>query len=415
MQRLVQAGLFGKGLVSISTPKMVGRYNDALRQLGIEPTTLTSFEVDGIGWSWQIAREKGNMSYLCAGPTNPMGVILTPSQRSKPIWMPFSSYERQLLGAYFELHHNAITDITATTFLGLDIDQELTRYESPYDLLRVRYVVLRSVAGGLFDAAHEQHGLIERFQEEPTGWFDASLRAQLVESGRTWGDLRMRRIDIPPFQVPVSSYYTNAFGGVFILRSRAVDKALLIAVDASQLRKLGGCEEYALDDSNLAEHVLKEGLVEINLRWYRKHPEVLREKCDSILADLLGRISPEINFGELKMAQRRAFAARHADELPEVYHMLERFSLDLRNGGRPKIEKLDPQLSAILLRPHDDLSETDQEAVWMLLCRLQLIDMYRFYLSDRNRFFAEYQTWPDAKRAWAVDVIRKHYVPRMSQ
>jgi len=76
-----------------------------------------------------------------------MGVIVSPSQRGKPIYSPFNSYDRRMLDAYFDRYHQTIADLTATTYLGLDIDQELTRYETPRDLLLVRYIVVRSIAG----------------------------------------------------------------------------------------------------------------------------------------------------------------------------------------------------------------------------------------------------------------------------
>ena len=84
MERLIRDGLFGAGLIAIDTPELVGRYNACLQQLGIAPTDLTSFRIDGMGWSPEIARDKGDIHYLCAGIANPMAVIVSPSQRGKP-------------------------------------------------------------------------------------------------------------------------------------------------------------------------------------------------------------------------------------------------------------------------------------------------------------------------------------------
>jgi hypothetical protein len=232
MERLIRDGLFGAGLVPVDTPEMVGRYNACLQQLGIEPTGLERFRIDGLGWSPEIAREKGDNHYLCAGIANPMGVILSPSQRGKPIYSPFNSYDRRMLDAWFERHHQSVADITATTYLGLDIDQELTRYQTPRDLLLVRYIVVRSIAGGLFDAAAEQRLLIDRFMADDLAWFDPRLRAELVESARQWGDLRYRRLEISPLRFDLWSFYTQAFGGVFVLRCLKSGGTLLVVEDA---------------------------------------------------------------------------------------------------------------------------------------------------------------------------------------
>lgn len=184
MKRLIEAGLFGAGLVPVDTPQLVARYNACLMHLGIEPTSLGTFNIDGVGWSPEIASERNNNRYLCAGEANPMGAIITPLQRNKPIYFPFSSYERDMLYAYFGKFHNAVADITATTFIGLDIDQELTRYETPYDLTLVRYIVVRSVAGGLFDAATRQRELLTKFEADDLGWFDGKLMEDIIQSGQ---------------------------------------------------------------------------------------------------------------------------------------------------------------------------------------------------------------------------------------
>ena len=66
-QMLIDSGLFGRGLVPIATPKGVAMFNEALGTLGIGPTKLTRFDIDGIGWSPQIGQfigiEQGSLKY----------------------------------------------------------------------------------------------------------------------------------------------------------------------------------------------------------------------------------------------------------------------------------------------------------------------------------------------------------------
>lgn len=415
MKKLTDAGLFGAGLTPIDIPQLVDRYNLCLKFLGIEPTTLTLFSIDGIGWSPEIAIEKNNNYYLCAGIANPMGVIMSPNQHNKPVYFPFSSYERPMLHAYFERHHNAIADITATAFVGLDIDHELTRYESPYDLTLVRYVILRSVAGGLFDAAKEQKTLIERFVSDSLDWFNPSLHQALIESGKKWGDLRHRQTDIPDFRFEVQSYYTLAFGGVFVLRSERTGSTILIIEDEDVAAKTKNVEKYAEIDPELPLRLRREGFAEINLGWYRTHQDVLGEKKENLLAYVLCQKNPDINYTALKLAQKRQWALKLADELAPVYHQIERFSRELATGRNPKIDTLPGELQLLLLRPHSKLPESEQDVVWMLLSHIQQIDVFRLYASDKNLFFTQCQTWPENFQDWAANLIRERYVPRMNQ
>jgi len=417
MRRLIEGGLFGAGLVLIDTASLVSIYNDCLSHLGIGPTVLQTFSIDGVGWSPEIAEEKNNNQYLCAGIANPMGVIVTPDQRNKPIYLPFSSYERGMLRAYFDRHHNSIADITSTNFIGLDIDQELTRYETPHDLTLVHYIVVRSLTGGLSEAGRCQKELIERFQGEGLVWFDSKFRGEIIENARIWGDLRHRRVDIPDFRFDIKSYHTRAFGGVFVLRCSREDKTILVVEDKKMLDGFGKnlCEAYWVYDPLLIDRLRRAGFVEINFGWYRKHPEVIVDKKDGILADILTSEFPDVSYQKLTNVKKRHWGIRLADKLPAVFHELERLTWQLSNGDRLKAESCSSELRAILLRPRHDLSESEQEVIWMFLCRLQFTDVFRLYYSDKNRFFTEYQLWPDSKKEWAIKIIREKYVPRMNQ
>ncbi|MBI2056203.1 MAG: hypothetical protein HYT37_02390 [Candidatus Sungbacteria bacterium] len=415
MKKLIEAGLFGAGLTPIDTPELARRYNICLKFLGIEPTALTTFSVDGIGWSPEIALERKNNYYLCAGIANPMGVIMTPNQRNKPVYFPFSSYERPMLRAYFDRHHNAIADITATAFVGLDIDQELTRYESPYDLTLVRYVILRSIAGGLFDAAKEQKALVGRFMSDTLDWFNTPVIPALIKSAEKWGDLRHRSTDIPDFRFDIHSYYTLAFGGVFVLRSERTGGTILIVEDEKMETLKKDIERMALSDKELPSRLRREGFAEINLGWYRQHQEVLTEKKENLLAWMLCKNDPVADFVNMKMAQKRQHAMKLADDLPPVYHQIERFSRELAAGRNPKIDSLPSELQVLLLRPHAKLPESEQEVVWMLLSHIQQIDVFRLYAADKNSFFTQCQNWPENFLDWAATIIRERYIPRMSR
>lgn len=417
MNKLMEAGLFGGGLTPVDTPVLASRYNAALEQLGIGPTLLEKFHIDGIGWSPEIAQEKGDNFYLCAGIANPMGVIISPNQRKKPVYIPYNSYDRPMLEAYFERHNGSIADITSTSYVGLDIDQELTTYESPMDLLLVTYVTLRSVAGGLFDAAMRQKELVEQFKKEELSWLDRKLVGELKENSARWGDLRHRRIDIPPFPFNVGSFYTRAFGGVWLLRSGKSKKQMLVLPDNAHLAqcKRPGVEVFARGDLGLPEYLWREQLVEINPRWYKDHPDVLQDKKETMLARVIGEHDPEVNLADLKAAQKRQWARKLADHLPPAFRTIEILHKQLECGESPNIEHIDSALKLILYRPHRRLDTSEQEVMWMLLCRLQRgFDILRTYESDKNYFFSEYNSWPDSMKDWAINLIRERYVPRMN-
>ena len=80
-------------LVEVSSPALVKRYNAALESLGLKPTKLSSFHLDGRGWSPEIANEQTN-DYLSHGPANALAIILSPDQRDKPLYAPSTSFDK---------------------------------------------------------------------------------------------------------------------------------------------------------------------------------------------------------------------------------------------------------------------------------------------------------------------------------
>ena len=85
MKILQERGFFGAGLVPVTTPLLVDRYNDCLKAIGKEPTERKRFAIDGAGWSPQIAAERNDPNYLCHGEANLYAVLLTPEQKGKPV------------------------------------------------------------------------------------------------------------------------------------------------------------------------------------------------------------------------------------------------------------------------------------------------------------------------------------------
>ena len=93
MEKLKAAGLFGGALVSVSG-SLITRYNGCLAMLGVTPTKLERFTIDGMGWSPEVAEEKGENYYLNIGEANSNAIIITPEQKDKPVHMPFHSFDQ---------------------------------------------------------------------------------------------------------------------------------------------------------------------------------------------------------------------------------------------------------------------------------------------------------------------------------
>ena len=103
MDKLKQANLYRSELIPVSG-KLVERYNKCLKTLGFSETKLKSFSIDGVGWSPEVAEEKKNVQYLNHGDANPHGIIISPLQKGKPVYLPFHSFDREMMQHVFRTH-----------------------------------------------------------------------------------------------------------------------------------------------------------------------------------------------------------------------------------------------------------------------------------------------------------------------
>jgi len=136
MDLLLQYGLFGGGLVTIDSPEVIRRYNTALREMGLRTTNLTSFRIDGMGWSPEIAEELDDFYYLSHGGTvNPYGLIVTPKQEGKALYAMHHSFDIEMFQSIFDRNRKQIEDITREEAIWFPIDNGVQFYDTPSSLL----------------------------------------------------------------------------------------------------------------------------------------------------------------------------------------------------------------------------------------------------------------------------------------
>lgn len=418
MRLLEQEGLFGGGLVPVNTPELAERYNRCLEDIGTEPTPLRQFSIDGIGWSPEIASEKKDNFYLSHGGANQFALILTPQQYKKPVYFPFHSFTRNLMREVFDNYLRQIADITRDTVIWLDIDQELSHYLNPLDLLMVESVLVRPVSvNRIMIAAKEQRELIREFTSDSETWFDPDLRKEIVSSAKKNGDLRFRSILIPdiPFN-DTRSFYSMAFDGVYVFRDiLKKESSMLILENEELLKELGEDVKgvFSISDFTLPSRLIYEELTELDLSYYQKNPDVLNIKRECILTDVLARHRPGVRYDELNPARRKKIVRELKNDFPQVFFEIERLGRQLSRGYLPDISGLSYKMLKILMYPSPKLPESVQDILWQLITEIAPQDVVLLYTYNKIKFFQLYQTWPYGKKQWAVKLIKKHYVSRM--
>jgi hypothetical protein len=405
------------GLLAVRQPSLVERYNACLEEIGLPRTYRTAFRVDGWGWSPEIAEEREDPFYLShLGPANPYAILLSPAQRELPIHFPYHSFDRDLMAEVFRTAGRQIADLTASTALWIDVDQEIAAYREPRDLLMVEAITLRfRAAGGLMAAAAEQRELVRRFRTDRLAWADRELLARLAANAARHGDLRYRSLDIP--DIPYTHtrcFHSRAFGGVYVFRDLPGGRPLLVVADPAQPVLPSGEDaphlEYRLHDPDLLALLYREQLVDLQPSLYRDNPALLERLAEAVLLRAIAEADPAADLGALGASERkrRRLVLERDGLLPPLYGEVERLLLLLHRGQAPDLSGASPELTRALTHPHRRLPEGAWNTVRHLLVQLSPHDVVRLHAYDKPAYVAARAAWPENYRRWADAVTRRH-------
>lgn len=419
MQKLQETGLFGGGLVRINSPRLVERYNKGLALIGVPPTSLTEFEIDGIGWSPQVAEEKGRIKYFSPNADTQFALILTPDQKGLPIYTPFNSFDRALMEKFFMQFAKQIADVTQISAICLDIAGDITHFGSPLDLLMIESTTVKSSdVESLMKAAVEQRKLVSEFRSSEKLWADTSFCEKLIASAESHGDLRFRAITIPDMNyTEIRSFYTRAFGGTYVFRDIKKAEYLLVLEDDTQADHTVEHEQIWLaSDIELPGLLIKEDLAEVTLSEYREKPGLERiEKLRGYLfAHAYYANGGEEDLTTVSDTQKRSWLSEHKDQLPAVYFELERLTAQLRKGTAIRDIEVSDEAKLLLMHPDKKHRDCTRKVVWQLLTRLVPYDVEHLFVYNRVLFYTLYRAWSAPKQVWAINQLKAAGYPHQT-
>lgn len=418
MKILQERGFFGAGLVPVTTPLLVDRYNACLEAIGKEPTSRKRFAIDGAGWSPQIAAEKNDPNYLCHGEANLYTILLTPEQRGKPVYMPMHSFDWKILETVHNEHREAIHNLTSLSGVILDIDQGIDEYYSPFDLLMMHSIVVKaSTPSGIMDQATRQRLMVAQFRHEDDAYTNRNLIGNLIESAKGFGDLRHRSVNIPgvPFS-QVQNFYTRALGGVFVFRDTPKRSTPLIIIegeaqgDADEER--AGLYHVGPDPLPMLRALERSGLVKRVVRLEESEQKRrLKEVIGYLLARAIYDSGCNENIGTMAAPKRKGFRVKASEHLPESYHQLAGYlrALDTDSSPPPLRTTLPAWRHSLIPSPGLDSLTTD--IVWQLLCLVDPVNIEMTYRHSKHQFYRLYQKWNPGQREWAVYLLEKKGLP----
>ena len=410
MDKLKQANLYRSELIPVSG-RLVERYNKCLVKLGFAKTKLKKFSIDGVGWSPEIAEEKGDESYLCNGPSNPHGIIISPLQNRKPVYSPYHSFDRDMMQLIFKSYSKKINDITRDSAIIIDFDQGIDTFYEPLDVLKYDTIRINfHLMDNLYHQQKEQLALVEKFKTAHN-FIDEALQGQLLESAKTHGDLRGRDLELPNLRFQSDSFYTKAYGGIYLLRDFI--KPIVVFEDMEAYKEaikdtVHDVLIYHIAQPELVEKLRDHIIIECNLEDVvktDKYERIKKYEFAKFLKDTQHPIRDILSNKVLFKSYLNKLSVKESKQVMSVELYLEK----LERSNAYKIDDIvDEHMYFALHKPHSSLSVTHQDLIWKLLVNISPKDVLFLYWYDKDQFYKNYDTWDESFKDWVIETISRH-------
>ncbi|WP_346882298.1 DUF6638 family protein [uncultured Algibacter sp.] len=407
MDKLKQANLYRSELIPVSG-KLVERYNKCLVKLGFSKTKLSTFHIDGMGWSPEVAEEKSDLHYLNNGEANPHGIIISPLQKGKPVYLPFHTFDRDIMKSVFKTHGEKIKDITRDCAICLDFEQGIDAFYEPLDVLKYNTITIHfHLINDLNNVKKKQLQLVETFNTG-NNFIDENLHQELLESAKTYGDLRHRDLDLQDIQYQTDSFYTKAFGGVYLLRDFI--KPLVVFEDIKWHKEAIKDTNYDVLIYHINQPELMDKLRDHLIIEHNLEAEVKTERYERIkkfemalhLQKTQHPIKDILNNPILYKSYLNKLDIQARKKIMGVELYLEK--LEISNQYKVA-DVVDSKLFEALHKPHSSLEAKHQDLIWKLLVNVSQKDVLFWYWYDKEAFYKNFEIWDESLKEWAVEII----------
>ena len=406
MKRLIQRGLMFGNLIEVSSPALVERYNRALKHLTGKTTKLKDFHIDLSGYSPEIGDELKDDIYLNPNGSNRQFLRLTTAQKDAPLLNIKFSTSRGILQQFLETNEAQLFALTARDAVCGELQNSVYAVDTPAKLFDIRQITVEAdTIGGHVADAGTLATLIARFRQEPDGWRDDVLVAEMITLAKKTGDVTRVPISLPAMTFAQANFWTSHFGGVYIFREVKYPAAIstlpwasLGEVPIAQVMDLTLRNQIAdwLERNDLAEPIVQARGMDA--------AAVLRQKMDFILVEAADALGIEI--GDARRTELRKIAYKLGTSLPEEFLGLAALLRWVEGGGSwPKITSEHPAYFYTLR----GRAGKDRDLVNMLLAELSPMDVRQMFIMHKELFYALYARWSERKKTYVADFLAREY------
>jgi hypothetical protein len=406
MKRLIQRGLMFGNLIEVSSPALIERYNRALKHLTGKTTKLKDFHIDLSGYSPEVGDELNDDLYLNPNGANRQFILLTTAQKDAPLLNIKFSTSRGILTQFIETNEAQLFALTARDAVCGELQNSVYAVATPASLIEMRKITVEAdTIGGHVADAGKLATLIERFRQEPDGWRDDVLIAEMIGLAKKTGDVTRVPISLPAMTFEQPNFWTSHFGGVYLFRD-VPQPGMISTLPKESLGLVPMNPVIDLSERNrIADWLERNQLVEpiVQARGMDAGA-VLRQKMDFILVDAADGLGIEI--GDARRTELRKIAYKLGSALPPEFLGLAAVLAWVEKAGDwPRITSEHPSYFYTLRAR----SGKDRDLVNMMLSELSPLDVRQMFIVHKELFYAHYATWSERKQTYVADFLAREY------
>lgn len=404
--------IYGR-LLPVSEPHLIERYNKALTAFGLNPTKLTSFEIDRTGFSPQIAEELGDYQYLDPNEVNRRFIILTPDQVDLPVVHTAFSNTGQLIHEFFAGNSRVIDALTIKDVIYGEIEDSVSKVEDIEDLLSINQVEFRVLsAEDVLGKATELATLTDKLKREPDAWRDSAMLDRMVELAKVCGDIRENALVPDQVIFRHNAFWTSHFGGTYVFIDP--DSTTVIADPSAPGFRRSRPWQVSYIAANDADRVFRflaeTGRIELPRASWLETSGYLEHRAEMAIRAVIRDNDPKADLTKADKVWLQTWIARNADIINRdgVFPFLNATKREVAQTGHVKVDEVFPQNRFLIVR-----ARPDHPDAWLtnrLISDFVPSDFVSRYVFSKQTFYKDYQGFGEAWQRQVVDVLKSTYL-----
>ena len=251
--------------------------------------------------------------------------------------------------------------------------------------------------------------LIEEYNQG-NNFFHRDIHKKLLASALAYGDLRDRKVHLEPISVEVNSFYTKAFGGVFVLRDFIKEIMVFESMETFKKSISNTTHEVMLfhkEHEELHKTLVDHLIVECNLKRAETTPKYTRIKKHLLVEHLKDAEHPMAEILENEFLYKRYFNTLSPDER-KLISGVEIYNEKIAQSNQFKRKDLvDYRIFLALHEPHSSIEDEHRALIWKLLVKIMPLDPVALYWFDKESFYELFPKYDESYQDWIIERIKE--------